>query len=652
MSPRKQNNESAWPPGKNRFEGLISINSRGVGYLAADGPEDIEIHEEHLNTALPGDEVRVALLPRVHGRRVEGEVLEVVKRAKTEFVGTVEKEVRGTFVVPDNRRVYVDFLLSPDEASKLKQNDKVIVRLLPWTDPKKNPPVEIVGVLGQKGEHNVEMEAIVRAGGFQTQFPQAVLEEAHAIKSTARIDAEEIARRKDYRGVPTFTIDPVDAKDFDDALSFRALPDGTFEVGIHIADASHYVTPDSALDREAIDRATSIYLVDRTIPMLPEELSNDLCSLNADEDKLAFSAIFTIDQNAAVRDRWFGKTVIRSDKRFAYEEAQEVITRGEGLYVEELQTLNRLAKTIKERRFADGAIEFEEDEVRFELDEKGRPIAVKRKQRLDAHKLIEEFMLLANREVAEYIHRLEKQAGKTHPFVYRIHDVPNLEKIQDLATFVRAIGHDLVVAPNGTVSSKDLNALFKRIEGEATEGLIKTAAVRAMAKAVYSTGNIGHFGLAFGYYTHFTSPIRRYPDIMVHRLLAHYLANEKVADKEVAQLQKQALHASRREVEATEAERASIRYKHVEFMRAHVGETFEGVISGVTEWGIYVEDLVTKAEGMIRIRDLGDDYYELDKQNYRLVGTRTKKTYSLGDKIKVKLTAADLDRKTLDFVIA
>ncbi len=653
MSTKARGKEPSKKDSGNLIRGTISISSRSVGYLPAEGfDEDIEIREEHLNTALPGDEVEVELLPKTPGVRRTGKVLHIMSRARTEFVGVVEKDSRGCFVVPDNRKIYIDFLIPNEEATSLNNNDKIIVRLAQWDDPKENPLASVVSVLGQKGEHAVEMEAIIRERGFMSTFPEAVAEDAREIKKNARITPQEIAKRRDVRDVPTFTIDPADAKDFDDALSFRKLSDGKIEVGIHIADPSYYVTPGSALDREAADRATSVYLVDRTIPMLPEELSNDLCSLNAHEDKLAFSAIFLLNNDARVEDRWFGRTVIRSRRRFAYEDAQAVIESGTGDYAVELQTLNELAKRIKNRRHADGAIEFEEDEVKFELDDKGRPIGIHRKVRLDAHKLIEEFMLLANREVAEHIHILEKKAGKAKPFIYRIHGTPNVEKIQELGIFVKAIGHELAVAPDGSVSSKDLNALFKRIEGEASESLIKTAAIRAMAKAIYSTANIGHFGLAFGYYTHFTSPIRRYPDIMVHRLLARYLAGENVSAEELSRYHAQALHSSRREIEATEAERASVRYKHVEYMQNHVGETFDCVISGVTEWGMYVEDIETRAEGMVRLRDLSDDFYELDKQNYRLVGMRTKKTYSLGDKVKVKLTAADLDRKTLDFVVS
>ncbi len=546
--------------------------------------------------------------------------------------------------------MYATIIIPAEEARNLQSGTKVLASIT-WENPRDNPVGTIIKVLGEKGNNEVEMEAIVLEKGFVTGFPESVEQEAEELKKNSAITENDLAVRRDMRGTTTCTIDPASAKDFDDALSFREMDDGTYEIGIHIADVSHYVREGTALDREAIARGVSVYLVDRTIPMLPHILSNDLCSLNPNEDKRSFSAIFSIDKNGHVQNRWFGKTLMHSNKRFSYEEAQQTIQSGEGMFAHELTILNTLAKKIKERRHAHGAIDFEEDEVQFTLDAAGKPIGIKRKERLDAHKLVEEFMLLANREVAENIYRIEKKENKKRLFVYRIHDVPNAEKIEELAIFLRAMGHELTVE-KGKVSSKDLNALFRKIEGEAAEGLIKTAALRAMSKAIYSTKNIGHFGLAFKYYTHFTSPIRRYPDVMVHRLLEKYLKNEQVHESEIKRYHNLATSSTQQEIAATDAERTSIKLKQVEYMCGHIGETFNAIISGVTEWGIYVEEINTKAEGMIHIRNLGREYFVLDQKNYRLVGTDTKQTFTLGDKLRVKLTNTDIDARTLDFALA
>lgn len=647
---QKQTQKATRRPTTSLLQGTISVTGKGVGYVEHEAfDEDIEIPAGSLNTALDGDDVSVVLLPRVRGERQQGQVQEVTKRARTDFVGVVEKDEGGSYIVPDSRKMYVDIAVREKEAEGLQSGQKVLVRITVWKDPKKNPLGTILKVLGKKGDHEVEMEAIILEKGFVLGFPHDVEEEAMALKDSANIDDGERGLRRDMRSFPTFTIDPLDAKDFDDAISMRERG-GDFEVGVHIADVSHYVRPGMKLDREAAARGTSVYLVDRTIPMLPEVLSNELCSLNPHEDKLTFSAVFVLSEDGTVLDRWFGKTLIRSKRRFSYEDAQRVLNDGAGDFCKELAILNALAKKIKARRHKDGAIEFEEDEVRFELDAKGAPVGVHRKERLDTHKLVEEFMLLANREVAECINRMEKHEKKRKPFIYRVHDVPNPEKIEGLALFLKAIGYELAVK-NGRVSSQDLNALFRQLEGEAAEGLVKTAAIRAMAKAIYTTANIGHFGLAFEYYTHFTSPIRRYPDIMVHRLLEYYLAGNKPPESELERYHALATTSSRREIEATEAERASIKYKQVEYMQKHVGETFDAIISGVTQWGVYVEERDTKAEGMIRTRDLSDDFYELDEKKYALIGTRTKKKLSLGDSVRVKLTRADLDARTLDFVL-
>lgn len=633
------------------YRGIISLTQRKIGFVALEQfTEDILIPEEHLNTSLHGDEVEIELLPRRNPReRVQGRVRNIISRKRMRFVGTLEKESNLSTLVPDDRRMYATILIFEVETKSLSSGTKVLVDIT-WNDPKKPAYGTIVKVLGEKGLHEVEMEAIILEKGFVSGFSESIENEAQELKKNSAITEKDIAERRDMRNTLTCTIDPANAKDFDDALSFKKNGDGTYEVGVHIADVSYYVREGTGLDREAISRGVSVYLVDRTIPMLPHILSNDLCSLNPDEDKRSFSAIFTLDHRGNVKDRWFGKTLTHSSKRFSYEEAQKTIESGQGVFAPELAILNTLAKQIKARRHAHGAIDFEEDEVTFILDAAGVPIAVKRKKRLDTHKLIEEFMLLANREVAEHINTLEREGQKKKLFVYRIHDVPNVEKMEELAIFLRAMGHELPTI-KGRVSSKDLNALFKKIEGEASEGLIKTAALRAMSKAIYSTKNVGHFGLAFKYYTHFTSPIRRYPDIMVHRLLQKYLNRQHVHESELQKYHSLAASSTEQEIAATDAERSSIKFKQVEYMSKHVGETFDAIISGVTEWGIYVEEANTKADGMVHISNLGNDYFELDQKNYRLVGNNGKKAYSLGDRIRIKLMRADIDARTLDFVL-
>ena len=526
------------------------------------------------------------------------------------------------------------------------------MRINDWHDSRTNPVGTVVERIGMKGDNDTEMRAIALEKGIVPDFPEDVEREASAISRA--IDADEIARRRDMRDVPTCTIDPADAKDFDDALSFRTLADGNIEVGVHIADVSHYVVPGTALDKEAARRGTSVYLVDRTIPMLPEVLSNDLCSLNPHEDKLAFSAVFTFSGESLARgkadiiDEWFGRTVIHSNRRFAYEEAQDVLNGAGDPMQGALTTLNTLAKILQKERFAKGAISFDKDEVRFNLDENGKPLGVYVKERLDAHKLIEDFMLLANKRVAEWIGKKDEGLKKT--FVYRIHDVPDADRIRELATFVKTLGYDLPIGENGP-SSRDINALLGQVKGSPEEQLITTAAIRSMAKAIYATGNIGHYGLAFEHYTHFTSPIRRYPDVMVHRLVATYIAGTTVGEKERESYEAMSRYASEMEKQAADAERASVKYKQVEYMQNHVGEEFDGTISGVTKFGIYVEESETRAEGLVHIRDLGDDFYTHDEKNYALVGERTKKRYRLGDPIRVRLVRADLDARVLDMEV-
>ena len=629
------------------LEGAIRVTSKGVGYFPTpDESEDYEIQPENLNTALNRDKIRIAFLDKEILGRKQAKVLEIVERHKTEFVGMLEKDGDVFFLVPDDKRMYRDILLSRDKILNAKEGDKLQAKITEWPDASKSPKGEVIRVIGRAGEHNAEMLGIVYESGFEVDFPPEVEKEAQIWKKKYQKE-DKLKDRKDFRQTSTFTIDPADAKDFDDALSFKKLADGDYEIGIHIADVSHFVIEKTKLDREALKRGTSIYLVDRTIPMLPEVLSNDLCSLNPNEPRYAFSAVFVIDKEARVKEHWFGKTLIESDKRFTYEEAQEIIDKGTGIFVEELKTLNELAKKLRDERFRKGAIDFETEEVKFELNDLGKPIQVYRKERKDTHKLIEEFMLLANREVATHMHAANGKNSRA-AFVYRIHDAPDREKIVNLATFVKALGFELK-NKEGETTAEDISRMLRSVDGSSAEMLVKTAAVRAMSKAIYSTSNIGHFGLAFEYYTHFTSPIRRYPDLMVHRLLLRFLTKGQIEQDEIIKYQRLCSESSERELEAAQAERASIKYKQVEYMQEHISEEFDAIVSGVSEWGIYVEEVNTKAEGMVKLRDMKDDFYELNEKLYAIVGKNTGKKYSLGDKNRVKLVASDPERKTLDF---
>ncbi len=634
--------------------GKLSVSSKATGYfeIPNDNPkaeiDDIEIESNNLNTALNGDEVEIALLAQVKGEKLKGEVVRIVSRARTNFVGTVEVN-GGIFVVPDDRRMYRDLIVKPENSMNAKTGEKVQVEMLSWTDSKKNPEGKIVRIIGKKGLHNTEMEAIVIESGFENDFPKDVVEEAETIAAQERARMEEETKlRADLRKVTTFTIDPFDAKDFDDAISVKDIGGGLYEIGVHIADVSHFVRPGGPLDAEARKRALSVYLVDRTIPMLPEVLSNDLCSLNPNVDRLAFSAIFTMDESGRISKRWFGKSTINSDKRFTYEDAQEVLTKKEGPFAKELLLLNKIAYKLREKKFEAGAIDFETEEIKFKLDDQGRPVSVYKKQRLDTHKLVEDYMLLANREVAEFIYQSHKD--KRGLSLYRIHDVPAPDKIIDLSVFLKALGYDLK-NKEGKISNKDINALLKQVGDSPNAELIKTATIRSMSKAIYSTKNIGHFGLAFKFYTHFTSPIRRYPDLVVHRILEQELKGLPVDSNEFAKLERIAQESSQREINASEAERNSIKYKQVEYMLSRIGQTFEGKISGVADFGIFVEDKETGCEGMVRLRDLGSDFFVLDKKNYAVIGEKTRKKFSLGDKVRFKVVAADMEKRTLDYVL-
>lgn len=637
--------------GRNILEGIIQTTSRGIGFVTVTGrEEDIRIEQGNLNTALEGDAVTVLLK---HGKDgVTGEVVRIVQRAKTEFVGTV-RDNKGNFILePQSGRMYATVEIPKEKARESHDGDKVVVRITEWTDAKKNPRGEVTEILGPSGEHETEMKAIVRDKGLAIGFPERVLGEAQDVKkNSSALLKTEIPKRRDFRGIPTFTIDPDDAKDFDDALSLRTLPNGNYEVGIHIADATFFVHEKGALDTEAAHRGTSIYLVDRTIPMFPETLSNDLCSLNEGEDKLTFSVILEMSPRGDILRRSFEKTVIHSNKRFTYAGAHAVVTSSNGPFARELKILDALAKNIRRERARRGVIEFEQDEIKFELDARGKPLRIFKKERLSTMKLIEDFMVLANNEVAKFMSGKDKNIERT--FVYRVHALPDEDRMHELYELLRALGHaPRRKAGTGPITAHDINRILQDAEGKAHKNMVHMATLRAMAKAVYSTKNIGHFGLSLKHYTHFTSPIRRYPDIMVHRLLFRYLSGKPVPREELAKYEALSRYSTEMEIAAADAERASVKYKQAEYLASHVGKIFDGVITGITEHGIFVRENESFAEGIVRLRDMKDDYYVLDKTGMRLVGRKKRKTFSLGDAVRVRLKGVDIGKRLIDYELA
>lgn len=632
---------------QNFIIGTVDMTADGSAYIVPEDEfeKDVFVAPRKLKNALHGDTVKAYVFAKKSGRKNDGEVVEIIKRAKSDFTGVIKISDRFAFVIADDKKMMHDIFVPLADTHEAKNGQRVLVTLSDWPESAKNPIGIVKHVLGNQGENNTEMNAILAQYGFPLEFPPQVEREANAIPE--EIPAAEIAKRKDFRKVLTFTIDPADAKDFDDAISYQKLPNGNHEIGVHIADVSHYVIQGTDLDKEAYSRATSVYLVDRVIPMLPERLSNGVCSLRPHEDKLCFAAVFELDEQANIQSEWYGRTVIHSDRRFSYEEAQEVIENKEGDYAQEILKLNELAYILRDRKFKNGAISFESTEVKFKLDEAGKPIGVYVKERKDAHKLIEDYMLLANRKVAEFIAKKTKGKDKL-TFVYRVHDSPNMETLNTFATFASRFGYKINTKSDKEIA-KSLNNLMADVEGKKEQNILTSLAIRSMAKAIYSTKKTSHYGLAFEYYTHFTSPIRRYPDVMAHRLLQTYLDGGKSADMEFYEVA--SVHSSAMEKRAADAERASIKYKQAEYLENNIGTEYKGIISGVTEWGMYVEIEENKCEGMIRLRDISDDFYVLDEKNYCIVGQRKKKKYQLGDEVMIRVKKVDLSKRQIDFTL-
>ena len=632
---------------KTFLTGTVAITTDGSGFIIPDDEfeNDIYVAPRKLKTALHNDKVKVYVYAKSSGKRKEGEVVEILERAKMEFTGILKISERFAFFIPDDKKMVHDIFIPLQDLNGAQHGEKAIAKITEWPEDAKNPVGIITRVLGKQGENNTEMNAILAEYGFPLQFPDEVEKEANEISDV--ITDDEIKKRRDFRNILTFTIDPFDAKDFDDAISFHVLENGNYEIGVHIADVSHYVLPDSALDKEGYERGTSVYLVDRVIPMLPERLSNGLCSLRPKEDKLCFAAVFELDHNANVINQWFGKTVIHSDRRFSYEEAQEIIEGNSKELYEEMKILNELAHKLREKKFKEGAISFESTEVKFKLDDAGKPVGVYVKERKDAHKLIEDYMLLANRKVAEFIAKKGKGKNK-YTFVYRAHDSPKEDALLNFANFAIRFGYK-INTKNDKEIARSLNHLMEDVEGKKEQNVLTQLAIRSMAKAIYTTKKSSHYGLAFDHYTHFTSPIRRYPDVMVHRLLEHYLDGGKSVSEE--DYEKRAIYTSQMEKKAADAERASVKYKQAEYLEDNIGREYDGLISGVTEWGMYVEIIENKCEGMIRLRDISDDFYVLDEKNYCIIGQRKKKKYQLGDEVKILVKKVDLSKRQIDFTL-
>lgn len=615
-------------------------------FIPDDGSETIFIAERNSAHAMNNDKVKIALFAKKKNKEAEGEVIEILERANDTFVGTLKVDKYYAFLLTENRTLANDIFIPKDKLKNGKNGDKAVVKVIEWPDQAKNPIGQVIDILGQAGDNTTEMHAILAEFGLPYVYPKSVEEAADKIST--EITQEDMEGREDFRDAVTFTIDPKDAKDFDDALSIREIKSGLWEIGVHIADVTHYVKEGSIIDKEAEKRATSVYLVDRTIPMLPEKLSNGLCSLRPDEEKLTYSVIFTMNEKGEVKNSRITKTIIKSNRRFTYEEAQEIIETGKGDYSNELLELNKLAQILRAQRLSNGAIDFDRVEVRFEIDETGKPVSVYFKESKEANKLIEEFMLMANRSVAEYVGKVPKDK-KAKVFPYRIHDLPDPDKLENLNFFINRFGYKIRTSGSSKEVAKSINKLLHDINGKKESELIETVSLRAMQKARYSTDNIGHYGLAFDFYTHFTSPIRRFPDMMVHRLLTKYLAGGRTVQKD--KYEELCVHSSEMEQIAANAERASIKYKQVEYMSERIGKEFDGIISGVTEWGLYVEVDESKCEGMVPMRDLTDDYYDFDEKCYCLTGRKKHKKYSLGDHVRIKVAKANLEKKQLDYTL-